>query len=100
MLTSVDYMSGNNMGFICFSRKENTITWFAVSERYRNKGVGGRLLKTALRQLDTNKDIIVTTFNVEYLPGAAARTLYKKYGFTIENSITHNGLPRSEMTRP
>jgi diadenosine tetraphosphate (Ap4A) HIT family hydrolase/ribosomal protein S18 acetylase RimI-like enzyme len=100
MLTAVDYMSGNNMGFICFSRKENTITWFAVSERYRNKGVGERLLKTALRQLDTNKDIIVTTFNVEYLPGAAARALYKKYGFTIENSITHNGLPRSEMTRP
>jgi len=26
MLTAVDYTSGNNMGFICFSRKENCIS--------------------------------------------------------------------------
>jgi hypothetical protein len=32
MLTAVDYMSGNNMGFILFSRENNEITWFAVSE--------------------------------------------------------------------
>ena len=37
MLTAVDYMSGNNMGFICFSRTENCITWLAVSEKYRGK---------------------------------------------------------------
>jgi hypothetical protein len=35
MLTAVDYMSGENMGFICFSRADNYITWFAVSERNR-----------------------------------------------------------------
>ena len=57
MLTAADYMSGNNMGFICFSREKNSITWFAVSEKYRGKGAGERLLKTALRQLNTNKDI-------------------------------------------
>jgi len=50
-------MSSNNMGFICFSRTENAITWFAVSEKHQGKGAGERLLKTALRQLDTNKDI-------------------------------------------
>jgi Acetyltransferase (GNAT) family. len=48
ILTAVDYMSGDNMGFICFSRMENSLTWFAVSEKYRGKGAGGRLLKTAL----------------------------------------------------
>ena len=100
MLTAVDYMSGNNMGFICFSRTTNSITWFAVSERYRGKGAGNRLLKTALRQLDTNKDMTVTTFPEDYLPGASARTLYKKHGFTEEKPITYNGLPRCEMTRP
>jgi ribosomal protein S18 acetylase RimI-like enzyme len=73
MLTAVDYMSGDNMGFICFSRTENTVSWFAVSERYRGKGAGERLLKTALRQLDTNKDITVMTFTTEYPSGAAAR---------------------------
>ena len=100
MLTAVDYMSGNNMGFICFSRTENSITWFAVSEEYRGKGAGDRLLKTALRQLDTNKDITVNTFPADYPQGTAARTLYKKYGFTVEKPIAHEGLSRCEMKRP
>ena len=99
MLTAVDYMSGDNRGFICFSRADNAITWFAVSEKYRGKGAGERLLRTALRQLDTNKDIIVNTFPADYQQGAAARTLYKKYGFNQEKPIEHDGLPRIEMKR-
>ncbi|MCL2404576.1 MAG: GNAT family N-acetyltransferase [Defluviitaleaceae bacterium] len=100
MLTAVDNKTGNNMGFICFSRKENSITWFAVSEKYRRKGVGDRLLKTAMRQLDTTKDITVCTFSADYPQGAAARTLYIKYGFIVEKPTEHNGLPRCEMKRP
>ena len=100
MLTAMDYMSGNNMGFICFSRTKNCITWFAVSEKYRGKSAGDRLLKTALRQLDTNKDITVNTFCEDYPQGAAARVLYKKHGFTEEKPFIHDGLPRCEMTRP
>ena len=100
MLTAVDYMSGENMGFICFSRTDNNITWLAVSERYRGKGAGNRLLKTALRQLDTNRNITVTTFPTNNPQGTAARALYEKYGFTVEKPTEHNGLPRSEMKRP
>ena len=100
MLTSVDYMSGNSMGFICFSRTNNSITWFAVSERYRGKGAGDRLLKTALRQLDTNKDITVNTFTADYPQGTAARALYLKCGFTKERPFEHEGLSRVEMKRP
>lgn len=99
-LTAVDYMSGNNMGFIGFSRTHNCISWFAVSEKYRGKGAGSRLLKTALRQLDPTKDITVTAFCDDYLPGTAARTLYSKFGFSKEKLTTHDGLPRCEMTRP
>ena len=100
MLTAVDYMSGKNMGFILFSREKSSITWFAVSEKYRGKGAGDRLLRTALRQLDTNKDITVCTFCEDYPQGAAARALYKKYGFIVEKPVEHNGFPRCEMTRP
>ena len=99
-LTAVDYMSGNNMGFIGFSRANNRISWFAVSEKYRGKGAGERLLKTALRQLDTNRDIIVNTFTDDYPPGTVARALYKKYGFTEEKPFVHDGLARCEMKRP
>ena len=100
MLTAVDYMSGNNMGFICFSREKNSITWFAVSENYRGKGAGRHLLKTVLRQLNTNKDVSVNTFVDGYAPGMAARALYQKFGFAGKRVFEHDGLPRSEMVRP
>ena len=100
MLTAVDYMSSDNIGFICFSRTENAVTWFAVSEKHRGKGAGVRLLKTALRQLDTNKDVIVNTFTADYPQGTAARALYQKFGFTIEKPIDHEGFPLIEMKRP
>lgn len=99
-LTAVDYISGANMGFLAFSRTHNRISWFAVAEAYRGKGAGSRLIKTALRQLDTGKHITVTTFRADYPPGAAARRLYIKHGFTVEAPATHNGLPRSLLTRP
>ena len=100
VLTAVDYMSGDCMGFIGFSRTNNRISWFAVSEKYRGKCAGERLLKTALCQLDTNADITVTTFVDGYEPGTAARTLYKKHSFTGEKPVTHDGLQRSLLTRP
>lgn len=99
-LTAVDYMSGSNMGFIGFSRTNNRISWFAVIERYRNKGVGTRLLETALRQLDTTREISVTTFRSDYLPGAPARAIYVKFDLTDRELIIHDGLPRSLMVRP
>ena len=85
-LTAVDYMSGNNIGFIGFSRTHNRITWLGVSEKYRGKEAGGRLLKTALRQLDHNKPITVETYNEEYKPGVPAKNLYRKFGFAETES--------------
>lgn len=99
-LTAVDYMSGKNMGFIGFSRTNNRISWFAGFEKYRNKGVGGRLLKTSLRQLGTTREISVVTFHDDYLPGAPARAIYAKFGFAERELTTHDGLPRSLMVRP
>ena len=88
-LTAVDYMSGLNMGFIGFSRTNNRISWFGVSEKYRGKGVGVRLLKTALRQLDHAKPITVETFPEGYAPGIPAKNLYRKFGFVeTESNLT------------
>lgn len=65
-ITAVDYISGKNMGFIGFSRTYNRISWFGIFENHRNKGVGSRLLKTALRQLDSKKPITVETYPEGY----------------------------------
>ncbi len=99
-LTAVDYMSGENMGFIGFSRTNNRITWFAVSKKFRRKGVGSRLLKTALRQLDYTKPITVETYPEGYEPGIPARNLYRKFGFveTESNLMGPHGQPACRMT--
>lgn len=65
-----------------------------------DKGAGSRLLRTALQQLDTNKDISVVTFCDDCSAGKPARAVYKKFGFTNEKLTTHDGLKRSELTRP
>jgi len=99
-LTAVDYRSGKNMGFISFSRTNNRITWFAVSEQYRGKGAGSRLLKTALRHVDHAKPITVETFLDGYEPGVPAKNLYRKYGFAETDSylIGPHNHPRCLMT--
>lgn len=98
-LTAVDYISGKSMGFIGFSRTYNRITWFGVFEKYRNKGVGLRLLKTALRQLDNKKLITVETYPEGYEPGIPAKNLYRKVGFIeTENNLTGpHGVPICKM---
>ncbi len=99
-LTAVDDKSGVNMGFIGFSRTYNRITWFAVGKDYRNKGIGDRLLKTALRQLDPTKPITVETFPEGYAPGIPAKNLYRKVGFVeTQSDLTgpHN-VPICRMT--
>ncbi len=90
-LTAVDYRTNARMGFIGFSRFNNRISWFGVYARYRRMGVGGRLLKTALRQMDGGRPITVDTFPEGYAPGVPARALYQKYGF-IETETGLTGL--------
>lgn len=76
-----DYMTKRCLGIIGFSKNFNRITWFGVFEEHRNKGVGSKLLKCALNQLDWNKEITVETYPEEYKPGAPAKHIYRKFGF-------------------
>ena len=86
-LTAVDEKTGKNVGFIGFSFHSNRVTWFGVLESFRNRGLGGQLLKAALEKLDAAKDITVDTFREDYFPGQPARHLYMKHGF-VESDNT------------
>jgi len=61
-LIAVDDMNNDFYGFIGFSRHFNRITWFGVLEKHRNKGIGSKLLETALNELDKTKEITVETY--------------------------------------
>ncbi|MBC8080729.1 MAG: GNAT family N-acetyltransferase [Gorillibacterium sp.] len=86
---AVDYVSNRCMGIIGFSKNDNRITWFGVFEKHRNKGVGSKLLKCALNQLDWKKEITVETYSDDYMPGVPAKHVYRKFGFEdIDTSLT------------
>lgn len=87
-LVAVDLISQNCMGFIGFSRKNNRISWFGVYKQHTGKGIGSKLLKAALDILDRTREITVETFRESYEPGAAARHIYKKFGFIdVDNTL-------------
>ena len=101
ILVAVDCHTNDCMGVIGISRTKNQITFFAVFEKYQKRGVGNCLLSTALRELDTNKDIFVNTFQSGYPPGEPAQKLYRKYGFNIEELHSYqNPPPTCTLTRP
>jgi len=80
-LAAIDRMSGRCLGVIGFSRTNNRISWFSVQPDQRRKGIGKRLLDTALRHMDNTKDITVVTFTTDHAGGQAARVIYQKAGF-------------------
>ena len=89
-------------GIIGFSRESNSIDWFAVTGHKRGYGIGTKLLRCALNQLDHTRDITVVTFQQENPDGHAARRVYRKMGFyeTEENITDDIGNPRCKMLLP
>jgi GNAT superfamily N-acetyltransferase len=78
----------------------NRISWFAVFEKYRCRGVGSTLLEYAINELGNDKVIEVTTFQESYSEGIPARRAYQKFGFVdYDLTVQMNGYPRSLMKR-
>ncbi|MCE0492736.1 GNAT family N-acetyltransferase [Vibrio salinus] len=68
-------------GGIAISKEANAILWFVVAELYRGQGIGSHLLRAAISRLDSEKEIVVQTFDKTVQAGLAARTLYLNTGF-------------------
>jgi len=98
-LIAVQRMAGECLGVISFSRSHNRISWFAVSEAHRGRGVGARLLRCALNQLDPSKEITVETFLEGQEGGEPALRLYHKFGFEVVDRAVNDALgnPRRRM---
>ena len=89
------------MGLIAFPHHNNAISWFAVFEKYRGKGIGSKLLAYALNELNSKIEISVTTFREDNEEGIHARRLYQKFGFRdFDANYFHDGYHRCVMKRP
>ena len=101
-LIAVDDINNEFYGIIGFSKHFNRITWFGVIDKYRNKGIGSKLLEKALNELDKTKEITVETYRENYIPGQPARHVYIKYGFKeIKNNLFDSfGNERCKLSIP
>ena len=68
-------------GVLLFSRSRNMICCLAVDPEHRKQGLASALLRKALDELDTSREITVSTFRENDDKGIAPRALYKKFGF-------------------
>jgi len=100
-IIAMDRMTRTMFGVIGFSRNSNHISWFAVKKNLRGNGIGTKLLKCAINQLDWQRDISVITFCKDNDEGLPARKLYKKFGFIeVDGCIKDdNGNTRCKMIK-
>lgn len=70
------------IGGIIISKESNEIAWLAVSQKYRKKGHGRKLIEFAISKLNQRENIFVQTFDESVSEGASARKLYLDFGFT------------------
>lgn len=85
------------VGVILFSKGHNMICCLAVSPQYRRFGIASKLLEKALSELNTDKDITVSTFRENDEKGIAPRALYKKFGFVEDELIEEFGYPNQKF---
>ena len=81
------------VGVLLLSKKYNMICCLAVAPEYRRNGIASLLLKKAIAELDSSRDITVTTFRDNDEKGIAPRALYKKFGFVEEKLMIENDYP-------
>ena len=81
------------VGVLLLSKKHNMICCLAVAPEYRRNGIASALLEKALAELDSSRDITVTTFRDNDEKGIAPRALYKRFGFAGEKLMIENDYP-------
>ena len=81
------------VGVLLLSKKHNMICCLAVTLEYRRNGIASALLEKALSELDSSRDITVTTFRDNDEKGIAPRALYKQFGFAEEKLMIENDYP-------
>ena len=81
------------VGVLLFSRSRNMICCLAVDPEHRKQGVASILLSKALEELDSSRDITVSTFRENDDKGIAPRALYRKFGFQEGEMTEEFGYP-------
>lgn len=95
---ATDEISGECIGIVAFSRKNNRITFFAVSKIFDLEKVGSKLIEFTLNKLDCTKEISVNVLKHEKL--LKEKELFHRFKFIeYDDSIFEAGVPACMMKR-
>lgn len=85
------------VGILLFSKEDNILCFLAVDEEYRRHHIAEKMLSYMITFMDSEKEIVVSTYRADAPEGIAARAFYKKNGF-IEGKLTEEfGSPVQEF---
>ncbi|KYQ90230.1 hypothetical protein DLAC_08831 [Tieghemostelium lacteum] len=71
------------------------IRWFAVDTRFRGLGLGNKLLQHLMQYANSKNIDKLFLWTVKILEGA--RTLYKRFGFTLQETKINNTWTKEEI---
>lgn len=78
-------------GILLFSVKQSMLCCLAVHPEYRRRGIASGMMERMLEKMDCSRDIVVETWREEDEKGAAARALYRSFGFVPEQTCLFEG---------
>ncbi len=67
-----------------------TISWLAVTQKYRQQRIGLKLVEAFLERVLPPAELVVTTFSADMEGGEAARRFYLKLGFQEAETVYHD----------
>ena len=85
------------IGALLFSKDNNMLCFLAVDPEYRRRHIAEKMMTHMLDLLDSNMNVVVTTYREGSPEGIAARAFYKHLGF-VEGKLTEEfGSPVQEF---
>lgn len=75
------------IGALLFSKDNNILCFLAVDPGYRRQHIAEKMMTHMLDLLDSNMNVVVTTYREGSPEGIAARAFYKHLGF-VEGKLT------------
>ncbi|MGM9612759.1 MAG: GNAT family N-acetyltransferase [Butyricicoccus sp.] len=88
---------GRIVGTLLFSKDPNILCFLAVDPDYRRQHIAEKMVSFMLTFMDSEKEVVVTTYRDGVPEGIAARAFYKRLGF-VEGQLTEEfGSPVQEF---
>ena len=85
------------IGALLFSKDNSILCFLAVDPEYRRRHIAEKMMTHMLDLLDSNMNVVVTTYREGSPEGIAARAFYKHLGF-VEGKLTEEfGSPVQEF---